>query len=81
MKLNCPQAVVSVSLKSQTQNRYQNQVQELQAYTWVKLRVRLNPYSHDEALLLCQQSETHWVVWIPDYGEAILDQSQFGEAC
>lgn len=73
MKLKSRKPVVSVPLKPQPQNWYNKS-------TWVKLRERLSPYSHDEALLLCQETETQWVVWIPDYGEAILDQSQFGEA-
>lgn len=81
MKLNSCKPVVSAPLKLQTQNWYQKPALELQASTWVKLQERLSLYSHDEALLLCQQSETHWVVWIPDYGEAILAQSQFSEVC
>lgn len=81
MKLNCPQPVVSVALKSQAQSWYKKPATELQTSTWVKLRECPSPYSHDEALLLCQESETQWVVWIPDFGEAILDQSQFSEIC
>ncbi|HEY9635720.1 MAG TPA: hypothetical protein V6D14_20110 [Coleofasciculaceae cyanobacterium] len=49
-----------------------------QASTWVQLKEPPSPYSHDEALLLCQHSETEWVAWIPEYGEIILHQSQFG---
>jgi hypothetical protein len=45
--------------------------------TWVKLREAPSPYSHDEALLLCQQSDTEWVAWVPDYGEIVLDHYQF----
>lgn len=44
---------------------------------WVKL---LNPptaFSADEALLLCQCSETEWLAWVPDYGEMVLDTCQF----
>ncbi len=41
--------------------------QELEASTWVQLRELPSPYSHDEALLLCQHSENEWVVWIPEY--------------
>ena len=46
---------------------------------WVKLVAPLNPYSHDEALLLCQasDSEGNWIAWVPDHGEAILNVSQF----
>jgi hypothetical protein len=54
---------------------------EGQTSTWVQLRERPSPYSHDEALLLCQHSETEWIVWIPEYGEMILHQSQIGETC
>ena len=52
---------------------------QLQASNWVKLRELPSPYSHDEALLLCQHSETEWVVWIPEYGEIILHRCQLGE--
>ena len=46
---------------------------------WVKLVAPLNPYCHDEALLLCQasDSEGNWIAWVPDHGEAILHVSQF----
>jgi len=54
---------------------------EFEASTWVPLREPPSPYSHDEALLLCQHSESEWIVWIPDYGEMILHRSQFGKAC
>jgi hypothetical protein len=54
---------------------------EFEASTWVQLRERPSPYSHDEALLLCQHSDTEWMVWIPDYGEMILHRSQFDQAC
>jgi hypothetical protein len=45
--------------------------------TWVQLLDKLNPFSHHEALLLCQHSETEWVAWVPDHGEAILSVEQF----
>lgn len=45
--------------------------------TWVRLLTLLNPFCHDEALLLCQHSESEWVAWIPDHGEAILSIEQF----
>lgn len=48
-----------------------------QPSTWVKLLELPNPYSDDEALLLCQHSDQEWVVWIPNHGEAILHSSQF----
>ncbi|MCU0534694.1 MAG: hypothetical protein MUD14_12445 [Hydrococcus sp. Prado102] len=50
---------------------------DFQANTWVKLFKPLDLFCYDEALLLCQQSESEWVAWIPDYGEAILHVSQF----
>jgi hypothetical protein len=40
---------------------------------WVKLTKFPSPFAHDEALLLCRHSETEWVVWIPDFGEAIIE--------
>lgn len=55
-------------------------VEPLQAATWVKLQELPNAYSHDEALLLCQHSDTEWIVWIPDHGEMILHRCQLGEA-
>lgn len=55
--------------------------QEFEASTWVELRERPSAYSHDEALLLCQHSESEWIVWIPEYGEMILHRSQFDQAC
>ena len=54
--------------------------QEFEASTWVQLREPPSPYSHDEALLLCQHSDTEWMVWIPGYGEMILHRSQFDTA-
>lgn len=45
--------------------------------TWVKLLELPNPFSHYEALILCPHSESEWVAWIPDHGEAILNNSQF----
>ncbi len=44
---------------------------------WVKLLELPNPYSHNEALILCRYSESEWVAWIPDHGEAIINNSQF----
>ncbi|XGW00279.1 MAG: hypothetical protein ACAF41_15250 [Leptolyngbya sp. BL-A-14] len=44
---------------------------------WVKLHSLPTTYCSDEALLLCQQSERQWLVWIPDYGEILLDRGQF----
>lgn len=47
------------------------------ADTWVQLLELPSPFSHDEALLLCQHSEDKWVAWIPNHGEAILHANQF----
>jgi hypothetical protein len=44
---------------------------------WVKLLQPLSSGSFDEAMLLCQDSPETWVAWVPDYGEVILDRSQF----
>jgi len=44
---------------------------------WVHLAALPNPYSHDQGLLLCRHSDDEWLVWIPDYGEAILHRSEF----
>lgn len=57
---------------------YLNEYQpDFQASTWVHLLELPNPFSHDEALLLCQSSEDEWVAWIPDHGEAVLNVRQF----
>lgn len=55
--------------------------QTLKETTWVKLRELPSPYSYDEALLLCQHSDTEWLVWIPDHGEMILHRYQLGITC
>ena len=52
-------------------------LQDFQPNSWVKLSELPNPYSFDEALLLCQVSPDQWLVWIPDHGEAQLHISQF----
>jgi hypothetical protein len=52
-------------------------MQQLKASTWVDLLQLPNPYSFDEALLLCPVSEDEWLVWIPDHGEALLHRRQF----
>ena len=46
---------------------------------WVKL---LNPptaFSFDEAWLLCQYAQDHWLAWIPDYGEILLHTDEISE--
>jgi hypothetical protein len=79
MKLDSRQSGVSVPLRLYPLN-WSNQpvigAAELQPSTWVQLREPPAPYSHDEALLLCQHSETEWIVWIPEYGEMVLHRSQ-----
>jgi hypothetical protein len=45
--------------------------------SWVKLLALKSEYSHDEALLLCQESPETWVAWVPDCGEVRLDRSEF----
>ncbi|MDZ8094694.1 MAG: hypothetical protein RM049_19525 [Nostoc sp. DedQUE04] len=52
-------------------------LQQLRASTWVKLLQLPNPFSFDEALLLCPVSADEWLAWIPDHGEAILNIRQF----
>jgi len=44
---------------------------------WVKLLQVLGAHAFDEAKLLCQESPSTWVAWVPDYGEVILDRSAF----
>ncbi len=44
---------------------------------WVHLLALPGKFSFDEALLLCQSDDRGWVTWIPDFGEAILDDRQF----
>lgn len=77
MKLNTYQPGVSLSPYLQAQNWASKP--ESPSATWVKLQVELSAYSHDEALLLCQHSDTEWMAWVPDYGEVILHRSQFTE--
>ncbi|BCL38444.1 hypothetical protein [Nostoc sp. MS1] len=45
--------------------------------TWVKLLQPPSDYAFEEAKLLCQESPVAWVAWVPDYGEVVLDRSQF----
>jgi hypothetical protein len=52
---------------------------ECPSSTWVTLQEPPSPYSHDEALLLCQHSDSEWIAWIPDYGEIVLHRCQFSE--
>ncbi|MHC0062748.1 hypothetical protein ACWATR_07450 [Nostoc sp. UIC 10890] len=52
-------------------------LQRFRASTWVNLLQLPNPFSFDEALLLCPVSADEWLAWIPDHGEAILNIRQF----
>jgi len=45
--------------------------------SWVALHHYPSQYGFDEALLLCQTSQTGWLAWVPDYGEILLDRSDF----
>ncbi|WP_088892906.1 hypothetical protein [Leptolyngbya ohadii] len=45
--------------------------------TWVRLATSLSPFSHEEAMLLCQASSEEWIAWVPDYGEVVLHLSEF----
>jgi hypothetical protein len=70
----------------QSKNRYadclnRSYALEFPTSTWINLRELLNPFSFDEALLLCQLSEDEWLVWIPDHGEARLHQSLVVDHC
>ncbi|MEH2000808.1 MAG: hypothetical protein V7L00_19030 [Nostoc sp.] len=52
-------------------------LQQFRASTWVRLLLLPNPFSFDEALLLCPISADEWLAWVPDHGEAILNIRQF----
>ncbi|HEY9812759.1 MAG TPA: hypothetical protein V6D31_04385 [Candidatus Sericytochromatia bacterium] len=56
---------------------YWSNEQKYEASTWVQLLNPPHPFSYDEALLLCQQSEDEWIAWIPEHGEIVLRTSQF----
>lgn len=45
--------------------------------TWVKLLQPPSEYAFDEAKLLCQESPTTWIAWVPNYGEVLLDHGDF----
>jgi len=61
----------------QARRHNQKGLQQLRASTWVKLLLLPNPFSFDEALLLCPISADEWLAWIPDHGETILNIRQF----
>lgn len=68
-----------VGLKRKTQPPLQQYQQKFQASTWVKLLELPNPFSFNQALLLCEHSDNQWCVWIPDYGSTVMHVSQFNE--
>lgn len=74
MKLNLKQANTEIQPQWQPIVGYPS---EFEPSTWVQLWQQPNPYSHDEALLLCQLGEDEWVAWIPDHGETVLSRYQF----
>lgn len=44
---------------------------------WVQVLDLPNPFSGDQALLLCSCGSDQWVTWVPDHGEAVLSRRQF----
>ncbi|MBW4559901.1 MAG: hypothetical protein KME32_01890 [Mojavia pulchra JT2-VF2] len=82
MKLDSEKPDFAVQLRRQnldvTNKFYSNESpQKFAASTWVKLLQLPNPFSFEEALLLCPVSQDEWLAWIPDHGEAILHTRQF----
>jgi hypothetical protein len=45
---------------------------------WVELLWLPSDGCHDRAMLLCEESDDAWVVWIPGYGETVIPRSQMG---
>lgn len=77
MKLDTYQPGVNLPPYLQRQTRLSKP--ECQSSRWVKLQEQPSPYSHNEALLLCQHSDTEWIAWVPDYGQIVIHQCQFRE--
>ncbi len=73
MKLDSRRTDVAVQARKQNWEG----LQQLRTSTWVKLLLLPNPFSFDEALLLCPVSTDEWLAWIPDHGETILNIRQF----
>lgn len=48
---------------------------------WVRLLQPLSDFGYGEALLLCRVSASEWIAWIPDFGETVLEESQFLYYC
>ncbi len=74
---DCATRLAWHNLDWSTKSDLKESLQNFQPNSWVKLSELPNPYSFDEALLLCQVSRDQWLVWIPDHGEAQLHISQF----
>ena len=82
MKLDVDKLGVGDRWRSQPQNWLAQKQgsfleQELEPSTWVKLLELPSPFCFDEALLLCKCSDSEWLAWIPDWGEAMLHTRQF----
>ncbi|MGF1458082.1 MAG: hypothetical protein ACFBSG_03555 [Leptolyngbyaceae cyanobacterium] len=45
--------------------------------TWVNLWQSPSSRGIKLAQLLCQESLSTWIAWIPNHGEVVLDRSQF----
>ena len=75
------QALINNRSQSQTRWCYlplnwTGEVPKAEDQTWVQLLAE-DLFADDQALLLCQESEDEWVVWVPGQGETRLDISQF----
>lgn len=82
MKLDSERPDFAVQLRRQnldiTSKSYpQESPQKFATSGWVKLLQLTNPFSFEEALLLCPVSEDEWLAWIPDHGEAVLHIREF----
>ena len=55
----------------------QNNFRVLESGDWVSLFALPSEYADEQALLLCEVDEDHWVTWIPNHGEAELCLRQF----
>ncbi|MBD2163634.1 hypothetical protein H6G04_04365 [Calothrix membranacea FACHB-236] len=82
MKLDFDRPDFAMQLKRQNLNCISkpcvpDQSQQFTVSRWVKLLQLPNPYSFDEALLLCPVSKHEWLAWIPDHGEVVLHISEF----
>lgn len=69
-------ATTGAAMTSSSKPDVNRSQQKFQADTWVRLLELPSPFSFDEALLLCQQSEDEWVAWVPNHGEVVLHVRQ-----